>query len=274
MPGTSAAVSTLTTPGTCSAAETSSSSMRARACGACPRWARSTSVLRPARSSVYSAVPVTCRVADSCGSGRPTTGSAGRSASVLMLVLLLGLCVELAQRLAEHRRAVLGAGAVVAHRGALGGQDLRCLLHGVELPGRAEQRVLGSHRTDRGGGYATGADPRPADHAVRDLQGEREGDTGDVVETALGDLVERHHRRQRQRDEHCGDQLVGGLHALPVAGEVLRERYSTPAGRRDQLELGVQGEQHRRGVSDRGAGTEVAAQGGAVAAQPGGELPG
>src|SRR5699024_11277557 len=104
--------------GACGAGGASSAAMRARACGACTGWACSTSLVRPTRSSVYSAVPVTCRVADSCGSGRPTTGSAGRSASVLMLVLLLGLCVELAQRLAEHRRAVLGAGAVVAHRGA------------------------------------------------------------------------------------------------------------------------------------------------------------
>src|SRR5690625_5005203 len=79
----------------------------------------------------------------------------------MLSLLLLGLCVELAQRLTEHRSAVLGAGTVVAHRGALGSEHLRRLLHSVQLPGCAEQRMLSSYCADRGGGYATGADPRP-----------------------------------------------------------------------------------------------------------------
>jgi len=58
------------------------------------------------------------------------------------------------------------------------------------------------------------------------VQAECETDchAGDVVESALGDLVERADRGDRCRDADRGDQFVGAFEGLPVAGEVAAER--------------------------------------------------
>ena len=105
-----------------------------------------------------------------------------------------------------------------------------------------------------------------------DLQRERDGHAGDVVEPPLGDLVEGDRRGQRQRDAHRPDQLGRLLHGLPVAGEVVGQCDLAFAARPGQHDRRLQGQQRGRGVPDGGGGAQVAAQGGAVADQPGREL--
>ncbi len=67
--------------------------------------------------------------------------------------------------------------------------------------------------------------------AVVHVEREPDGDAGDVVEPALGDLVERGQPGQRQRNADRADQLVGPTHALSVSGEVVGKR-DLPAHRR------------------------------------------
>ena len=78
--------------------------------------------------------------------------------------------------------------------------------------------------------------------------------------------------RERPGHHDLLDQLVGGADALPVAGEVVGQRHDPLAAHRGQHQLRLQREQGRRGVADRRAGAEVAAEGRAVADQPRGEL--
>ena len=58
------------------------------------------------------------------------------------------------------------------------------------------------------------------------VEGEGDGDAGDVVEAALGDLVEGGDRRERQRDpDRRGSARRDARTALAVAGEVVGERH-------------------------------------------------
>ena len=188
---------------------------------------------------------------------------------------------ELQQRVAQHRDPVGLAGAVVAHRRAGPGQFRRGRFDHLARPRPPGQRVLGGPRAQRRGRHPAQpdpdrGDPRPAGLAstAHPFQPERvgDGDARDVVEPALGDLVERGDRGHRPRDANRLDQLIGALDALPVAGEVPVQPDLALALARGQHERGVQREQHRRGVADRRGGAEVAAERGPVADQPGREL--
>ena len=68
------------------------------------------------------------------------------------------------------------------------------------------------------------------------------------------------------------DQLARLAHGLPVAGEVVGQRHVPVAVGRGQHDVGLERQQRGRRVADRRAGAEVAADGRAVADQPGGEL--
>ena len=118
--------------------------------------------------------------------------------------------------------------------------------------------------------------PRPirasAHDAVVHVEREPDRDAGDVVEAALGDLVERREVGQGQRDADRPDELVRPADGLAVAGEVVAQRdLALTLGRRED-DAGVEGEESGRGVADRRTGAEVAADGRAVADQPRGEL--
>ncbi len=182
------------------------------------------------------------------------------------------LGVQLAQALAEHGGAVGRARAVVVDRGALAAQDLRGGLRRGERPRPALERRLGRQGTDRHRRDPAEPDAGPRHDAVLDVQGEPDGHAGDVVEAPLGDLVERRQPGQGQRDAHRLDQLVGAAHALPVAGEVVGQGDLALAVDAGQHQARLQGEQRGRRVADRRAGAEVAAERGAVADQPRGEL--
>ena len=187
------------------------------------------------------------------------------------------LGVELQQRVTQHGDPVALAGPVVADRRAGPGQLAGGRRDGLAGPGLAAQRFLGGRRAQRRGRHPAQADPDRGHPAVIvQCQRVRHGHARDVVEPALGDLVEGGDRRQRQRDADRRDQLVGPPDALPVAGEVAGQRdlpLDLPlAGDRGQHERGVQGQQHRRCVADRRGGAEIAAQRGPVADQPGREL--
>ena len=103
---------------------------------------------------------------------------------------------------------------MVVDRGALGSQHARRLLDRLRSPGAAGERVLGRARAYRDGGDAAEADARAAHDPVVQVERERHCDAGDVVVAALGDLLERRRRRERQRDADRADQLVRGADAL------------------------------------------------------------
>ena len=139
-------VSTLTTPGTASAGSVRRPVTLAWACGEPTGRAWSSPVNRPARSSVYSAAPVTWRSADSWTTDSPTTGLAGRWARAVIVRLLSSrgvFGIQLAQRRAEHGPAVRLARPVVPERGALAGEDLGDPVDLCLGPGRTGERGLG-----------------------------------------------------------------------------------------------------------------------------------
>ena len=140
------------------------------------------------------------------------------------------------------------------------------------VPGLADQESLRLARTQRRRGDPAEADPRVAHDAVLHVERETDGDTRDVVETALGDLVESGEVGERQRDADRADELVRTAHGLPIPGEVLAQRDLTFAVGRREDDDGVQGEENGRGVTDRRARAEVAADRRAVPDQPRGEL--
>src|SRR5215212_10789910 len=98
--------------------------------------------------------------------------------------------MELEQRLLEHRRPEGGTGPVVIDRSALAAEQGGRVPYGVGGPWAAAQRVLSGGGPNRGGRHPAEADGHPLDDSSGDLQGERDGHTGDVVEPPLGDLVE------------------------------------------------------------------------------------
>ncbi len=142
------------------------------------------------------------------------------------------------------------------------------------LHSRPIRALLGRAGADRRRRDTAQADAGVGHDAVADAEGERDRDARDVVEPALGDLVERGDPRQRQRDPHRADQLVGAADAPAVAGEVLLERDDPLAARRDQHDAGAERQQRGTRVADRRAGAEVAADRGAVADERRGELRG
>jgi hypothetical protein len=77
-----------------------------------------------------------------------------------------------------------------------------------------------------------------------------ESDARDVVEPALGDLVEGADPGQWQRDPHRLDELAGPPDRLAVAREVLGQRDIAGAVGRRQDEHGLQRQQRRRSVAD------------------------
>ena len=114
------------------------------------------------------------------------------------------------QGVAEHRGAVRRARPLVVDRGALSCQDRGRLLDGVEGPRPTFQRRLGGARPERCGRDAAEADPGPGDGAVDDVEGDADGDAGDVVEAPLGDLVEGGVRRERRAGSaRCGSARRG-----------------------------------------------------------------
>ncbi len=165
---------------------------------------------------------------------------------------------------------------MVVERGALAAQHGRRFAGGVRGPRPADQRGLG-----RGGAQRGRRDPAETDHGALDraggaiggdLEGEGHRDAGDVVEPPFGDLVEGDGRGERQRDPDGPDELAGLHERLPVAGEVLSQRYLAVATGAGQHQRGLQRQQRGRGVADGGCRADVATDGGAVADQPGGEL--
>src|SRR5699024_7257011 len=90
--------------------------------------------------------------------------------------------------------------------------------------------------------------------------GDRDRDGGNIVEAALGDLVEAGVGCDRGGDPDGLDELAGFPHALAVAGEVLTQGNLPFALRPGEHERGVEGEEHGGTVTDRGAGAEVAAE--------------
>ena len=182
------------------------------------------------------------------------------------------------QRVAQHRDPVGLAGAVVAHRRA--GRAISSAAAATTSRVHGRPHLLGGQRADRRGRHPAQADPdrfhrsapRSPARAVREPQRVGHGDPGDVVEPALGDLVERADRGDRQRDADRLDQLIRALDGLPVTGEVIGQPDLALALARGQDQGGVQREQRGRGVADRRGGAEVAAERGPVADQPGREL--
>jgi len=83
--------------------------------------------------------------------------------------------------------------------------------------------------------------------------------------------VESGQRRNRSRDTDRLDQLARAFHGPAISGEILGQPYLSLAVPGGQHQRGIQCQQRRRRVPDRRSGTQVAAQGGAVADQPGRE---
>jgi hypothetical protein len=83
------------------------------------------------------------------------------------------------------------------------------------------------------------------------VEREPDGDAGDVVEAALGDLVEGREVGQGQRDADGPDEFVRPADGLPVAGEVVAQRDLPLAIGRGEDDGGVECEESRRGVADR-----------------------
>ena len=160
---------------------------------------------------------------------------------------------------------------MVVHRRALLAQHPGGSVRRLLGPGSTLERRLRGSRPDRGGGDPAQPDPRPDDHAVGDVERVGDGDAGDVVHPPLGDLVERREPPGRQRHPHGPDQLVGPSYGLAVAGEEVGDRHLPVAVGRRQHDRGLQRQQRRGEVADRRGGREVAAEGGGVADQPGGE---
>ena len=75
-----------------------------------------------------------------------------------------------------------------------------------------------------------------------------------------------------KRDPDRPDELVASTHALPVAGEVLRQGHQPLAGRTVEHDRGLEREEGRGEVADGGAGGEVAAHRRRVADEGGREL--
>jgi hypothetical protein len=140
---------------------------------------------------------------------------------------------------------------VVVDRRPLTGEHPGGVVDGLLRPRAADELALRRRRPDRGGGHAAEADARAGDLVVHDVEGERDGDAGDVVEAPLGDLVEGRQAGLRQRQHDLGDQLARSADAAPVPGEVVGERHLAPALGGRQHQPGLQREQRRRGVTDR-----------------------
>ena len=90
---------------------------------------------------------------------------------------------------------------------------------GRPAPPRWRRHASASRPRRRGRSGARRTTPSTTSRAIADRH------AGDVVEAALRDLVERGHRRQRQRDAGRPDQLARAATRLPVAGEVVGERH-------------------------------------------------
>src|SRR5690606_1122463 len=102
-----------------------------------------------------------------------------------------------------------------------------------------------------GGGNPAQSDAGPTDDAVDDVHGEPDGNGGDVVEAALGDLVERRALGEGEGQTDLADQLIGLPDRLPVAGEVLGQGHDPLATGTREDESSVEGEQGRGAVADR-----------------------
>ena len=161
---------------------------------------------------------------------------------------------SLQQRVAEHRRAVRRAGAVVVDRGALAGSTTAAASDRLLGPRPALERGLGGERADRGRGDAAEPDPGRRHDAVVDVEREADRDAGDVVEPALGDLVEGGDPGAAAAG--CGPRGSARRAAgrvCAVAGEVVGERRprARPSARR-QHDGRVERQQRGREVADRG----------------------
>ncbi len=121
---------------------------------------------------------------------------------------------------------------------------------------------LGAQRTDRRRCHTAQADPSPRHGAVDHVEGEGDGDAGDVVEAAFGDLVERGEPGEWQGDPNLADEFVRTAEGLAVAGEVVRQRHDPLATGAGQHEAGFERQQRCRGVADGRRGAEVAAESG------------
>ena len=146
-------------------------------------------------------------------------GRRGRAASSLMPApprSSSGVrAVQLQQRACSSMSdAVLGARAMVGHRACP-----RCR---ARMPRRGRSRRSTVARParprwhERGSGWRRRRRARCAREAttpVVEIEREADGDARDVVEASLRDLVEGGDLRQRQRNAHRPDELVGAAHA-------------------------------------------------------------
>ena len=127
---------------------------------------------------------------------------------------------------AEHRRAVCRAGAVVVHRRALGAQH-RGGLATVVARSTAGPRAPPRWRSARIGVAATPPSPIRARTtlAVDHVEREADGHAGDVVEPALGDLVERGDPASGSGIRTARISSPGRRTVCAVAGEVVGQRH-------------------------------------------------
>ena len=224
---------------------------------------------------------------------RPTTGSSGRRLESLGLHRMLDVrsrtcCTvgvshavssanSFSSNCTEHRRAVARAGPVVVDRGALGGQHLGGRADGL-LRSRAcrLEGGLGGQRPDRRGRHSAEPDPGLRTTAVgRRAHVEREADrhARDVVEAAAWrSCGTRSAPPAGSGTTTSAISSLGRRTVCAVAGEVVGQRHRPLRHLRPSIEAstsgGLEREQHRRGVTDRRAGAEVAAERRAVADQP------
>ena len=212
---------------------------------------------------------MTCSAADSCSIALPTSRDVGAlrkmahagTPSVGRTLRAGVLGVQLEQGLTEHRGAV-GALARWSSSG------VPSSLITSPRPGRVSPDQGWSTRAasvssgaDRRRCDATEPDPR---RGVRRRRRRRARSATATLEMSskrrLAILWNAVSPASGTRDPDLLDQLAGGADALPVAGVVVGQRHHPLAGRRDQHQLCVQGEQRRWRVADRRAGAEVSAR--------------
>src|SRR5690606_17971783 len=79
----------------------------------------------------------------------------------------------------------------------------------LRRPGHTLQQVLGCQRSHRRRGDAADAYPGLAHHGALELEGEGDRHAGDVVEAALGDLLELRYWLERPWYSDLSDELGG-----------------------------------------------------------------
>ena len=161
------------------------------------------------------------------------------------------LGIQLEQGLAEHRGAVGSTGPVIIERSSLGSHHLGRGPDGLGRPRLSNQGGLGVACTYGGRRDTTQADDRAADHAIGHVEREAHGNAGDVVETALGDLVEARQRGERPADPDFLDQLARCADARPITGVVVGQRHKAFAVDRRKDQLSLKGEKRGRRITDR-----------------------